>query len=339
MRRSALDLAEVADWRNLAAAFHAASQGKSARQDVVAFGRSLDAELASLRREILAGELRLGGMKSFWIRDPKLRLIHAPCFRDRVLHHALINFVGPELERALVFDSYACRIGKGTLAAVRRCQQHIRRFPVFAKIDIRRYFPSVDHGVLLDLLARRFKNKTLPDVLAQIIGGHSSSPGKGLPIGALTSQHFANYYLSGLDRFILETQKAQGFVRYMDDLIWWQGDKQQICETLEAVGQFARERLSLEVKSPSQTGCSRDGVMFCGFRISSGGLRLSRRRRIRYAERRHFWEEAFLRDEIGVRELQMGYDCALAITSHADSVGWRRAQLRRRPLAEALRDL
>jgi hypothetical protein len=122
----------------------------------------------------------------------------------RVLHHALMSLAGPELERTLVFDTY------GTLAAVRCCQQHARCFPFFAKIDIKGYFPSIDHGVLKTLLARRFKNKMLLRVFSQIIVGHAVQPGKGLPIGALTSQHFANFYLSGLDRIAGSSPRVRG---------------------------------------------------------------------------------------------------------------------------------
>ena len=113
MRRSALDLETVADWRNLTAAFQAASQGKMERSEIRAFAQNLDAELRALRAEILSGVIHAGNMKSFWIRDPKLRLIHAPCFRDRVLHHALMALAGPVLECALIFDTYACRDRQG----------------------------------------------------------------------------------------------------------------------------------------------------------------------------------------------------------------------------------
>jgi hypothetical protein len=336
MRRSGLDLEAIVDWRNLTAAFHAASRGKVDRPDVASFARNLDMELAALRAEIVSAEIRLGALKSFWIRDPKLRLIHAPCFRDRVLHHALMSLAGPELERALVFDTYACRIGKGTLAAVRRCQHHVRRFPFFAKIDIKAYFRSVDHKVLQALLARHFKNRGLLRVFSQIIAGYAVRPGKGLPIGALTSQHFANFYLSGLDRFILEAQKAKGFVRYMDDIVWWDENRTRLRDMLGVIEQFAKERLLLEVKQPTLIGRSRDGVMFCGLQVLPGALRLSRRRRKRYAQRRKFWERAYCCGAIDEGELQMGYGAALAITAHAAAAGWRREQLRRRPIAAPL---
>jgi RNA-directed DNA polymerase len=265
-----------------------------------------------------------------------LRLIHAPSFRDRVLHHAVMALVGPEPERALVFDTYACRTGKGTLAAVRRCQHHARRHPVFVKIDIRAYFPSIDHGVLGALLARRFKNRQLLKLLTRLVIFHESAPGKGLPIGALTSQHFANFYLAGLDRFLLEQCGALGMVRYMDDVVWWCDSMHVAHRTLAQAEWFVRDRLLLEIKQPIQIGQSIAGMMYCGFRIMPGSIRLSRRRRQRYSARRHWWECMFAAETIDSQTLQAGYDSALAITAHANAIAWRREQLRRRPLATEL---
>jgi len=115
MKRSLVGLDAVADWHNLAAAFHRAAAGKRTRPQVQRFAANLDYELASLRREILAGTVEVGRMRRFRIRDPKPRIIHAPCFRERVLHHALMAHVGPVLDRALVDDTYACRVGGGAL--------------------------------------------------------------------------------------------------------------------------------------------------------------------------------------------------------------------------------
>jgi len=278
-------------------------------------------------------------MRRFRIRDPKPRIIHAPCFRERVLHHALMAHVGPALDRALVDDTYACRLGKGVLAAVRRAQHHGRRFPWYAKIDIRAYFASIDHAILLQRLARRFKDPGLLGLIARILDAHHTDPGKGLPIGALTSQHFANYYLSDLDRLLLEHGGVRGLVRYMDDLVWWGDSRDQVRRALAAARDYAAEALRLEVKTPIQVGRSSQGLMFCGYRILPGCLLLSRRRKRRYAECRKQWEDAYAAGMIDATTLQAGYSTALAITAHADAAPWRREQLRRRPLDELLRSL
>jgi RNA-directed DNA polymerase len=332
VRRSKVTLTDVAEWHNLVAAFWQASRGKAARADVASFRRDLDQQIAGLRHDILDGTVRLGDMRAFRIHDPKPRLIHAPAFRERVLQHALMAHAGPVLDRAMVDDTYACRVGKGALAAVHRCQQHVRRFPWYAKIDIRAYFASIDHGVLMTMLRRRFKDRPLLALMARIIEAHHDGPNNGLPIGALTSQHFANAYLSPLDRLLLEGCRVRGMVRYMDDIIWWTDSKQAARAVLDTISTFVRERLLLEIKQPVLIGRSSGGVSFCGFRVLPGALLLSRRRRRRYIECRRRWERAFAAGEIGAETLQAGYASALAITAHADAAGWRRAQLRRAPL-------
>ena len=319
MKRSGVSLDAVADWHNLSAAFHRAALGKGHRTEVIQFKKDLPNRLANLRKDILAGTVTVGQMRCFHIRDPKPRIIHAPCFPERVLHHALMAPVGPVLDRGLVADTYACRTGKGALAAVRRAQHHLQRWPWYAKIDIRSYFANIDHAILGELLARRFN-------------AHHAAPGKGLPIGALTSQQFANYYLSGLDRLLLEACRVRGFVRYMDDIVWWGGDRESVRDALVAAGEYAHSRLGLEIKQPVQVGQSRHGLSFCGYRILPGRLLLSRRRKRRYAECRQHWETAYRDGVIDALGLQSGYASAYAITAHADATAWRREQLRRSPL-------
>ena len=249
MKRSGLGLDDIADWRNLTAAFHRAAQGKGDRDEVQRFRADLFGELARLRAALLDGSVEVGRLRCFHIRDPKPRVIHAPCFRERVLHHALMAHVGPVLDRALVADTYACRVGKGTLAAVQRVQHHLRRFPWYAQIDIRAYFATIDHQVLLARLERRFKDRGLLALFARIIAAHHTEPGKGLPIGALTSQHFANYYLAGLDRLLLESCRVRGLARYMDDLVWWGDEKAAVCDALDQACAYAQDPLQLTVKT------------------------------------------------------------------------------------------
>ncbi|MSP01425.1 MAG: hypothetical protein EXR07_10320 [Acetobacteraceae bacterium] len=184
MRRSAVSLADIADFHNLARAFHFAARGKRGRSDVESFRDKLDSELATLRADILDGTVSVGAARSFRIRDPKPGIIHAPAFRERVPHHAIMAHAGPVLDRAPIFDTYACRTGKGSLAAVRRVLDHAGHFSWFTQIDIAGYFAHIDHGVLLGLLARTFKDAGPMALFGRIIGAHRDGPGRGLPIGA-----------------------------------------------------------------------------------------------------------------------------------------------------------
>lgn len=336
MKRSHVGLEDLADWHNLTAAFQRAALGKGRSQEVIEFKSNHLEHLATLGRDILDGSVAVGDMRRFHIYDPKHRIIHAPCFRERVLHHALMNHVGPELDRALVADTYACRVGKGALAAVLRAQQHLRCWRWYGKADMRNYFASIDHTILLELLTRRFKNQGLLALMGRIIHSHHSSPGKGLPIGALTSQQFANYYLSGLDRHLLETCRVGGFVRYMDDLVWWGDSRESVRKVWDSASRYASESLSLEIKQPRQIGRSEQGLCFCGYRIFPGRLLLSRRRKRRYIECRNKWEFAYRHGSINSLGLQAGYAGALAITVHADAAAWRRQQLQTSPLDESI---
>ncbi|MBF8271342.1 MAG: RNA-directed DNA polymerase [Magnetococcales bacterium] len=339
MRRSGVGLEEVAHWDNLASAFRRAAQGKAHQVPVQRFRAQLFDELAGLRRDILDGSVAVGRMRSFRIRDPKPRIIHAPCFRERVLHHALMAHAGPVLDRSLVDDTFACRVGKGTLAAVYRVRHHLQRHPWYAKIDIKGYFPSIDHGVLQNLLERRFKNQGLLQLMGRIIAAHHTDPGKGLPIGALTSQHFANYYLNGVDRLLLEGCRVRGLVRYMDDLVWWGDSLAQVREALARVRLLAEGSLGLVIKNPVYVGRSRNGFTFCGYRILPDRLLLSRRGKKRYGQLRQRWEQAWCTGTVDLLELQQGFSSVLVTTLHADAAPWRREQLRRHPLAPLLSDI
>jgi len=333
-RRTIVGLEEVADLENLALAFWRAAKGKRNRPEVHAFEARLASELEALRTQILDLSVPVGRLRAFEIRDPKRRTIHAPCFRERVLHHALMAKIGPILDRALVDDTFACRDGKGSLAAVLRAQEHARRFPWYVQVDMRSFFASIDHEVLKRILRRRIKGAGTLALCDKIIDSYEAAPGHGLPIGALSSQHFANTYLSDLDRYLLEDLCAAAMVRYMDDVVWWVHEKADGLAGLKAVESFVRERLRLELKPERPIQRSLRGLSFCGFRIYPGALLVSRRRRRRYVRARQKWETAHALGVIDSRGLQAGYASALAITAHADAAAWRRKELRRHPAVD-----
>lgn len=326
MQRVAIPLDAIAAWPNLLRAVERAARGKRQRPEVVAFLADLDANLTTLQRQIIDGTVPVGEMTPFHIRDPKPRVIHAPCFRERVLHHAVMAHVGPVLERALVDDTFACRTGKGTLAAVQRCQQHVRRFPWYAKMDVRQYFASINHTVLRQHLHRRLKGQGVLALLDRIIAVHHTAPDTGLPIGALTSQHLANFYLNPLDRLLLETCRVAGYARYMDDFVCWDWSRARAVEVVQAAREFLRTELQLTLKETVQVNQSARGLPICGYRVFAGTRRLARSRRRRYIRAKRHWEAQYRAGAIDALALQRGFDAALAITAHADAATWRRRQ-------------
>lgn len=339
MKHSRVSLFDVAGRANLEAAFHRAAMGKRDRMVVRSFQDNLDCRLDDLHRELLDETWRPGPLRSFRIRDPKVRIIHAPAFGDRVVHHALIAHVGPVLDRMLIDDTFACREGRGTIAAVQRCQQHIRRFPCWTRVDVAGYFPSIDHDILLGMLWRKFRDRGVRNLMQTIVRSFAPDTGKGLPIGALTSQHLANFHLSPLDRLLSEDRRVRAVVRYMDDVIWWTDGRSEARDVFAGAAEFVDERLALNFKPGTVHGRSRDGVMFCGVRVKPGALLMSRRRKKRYSWHRRTWEAAWLDGRIDGRELQAGYASALAMTLHCDSTGWRAGQLRQHPVAPELSEV
>lgn len=317
-----VSLKSVANWDNLAAATWRASVGKRTRYEVRSFLDNLLPNLSDLRRDILDGTVRIGQARKFHIRDPKPRLITAVCFRERVLQHALMWHVGPLLERALVADTFACLVGRGTRAAVKRTQQHARRFPWYAKMDVRQYFASIDHMTLKIMLRRRLKGAGTLELVDRIIDAYGDGNGRGLPIGALTSQWFANYYLGLLDRFLLEQQRVAGMVRYMDDFVFWGTTRDEVQNCAATVDEFLDQTLKLESRPPTQINRSRHGVTVCGYRVFPGTIRLSRSRQDRFTQALTHWEAEWLAGQISSLELQRCIDATLGMTVDADARNW-----------------
>lgn len=333
--RSALGLREISAWRNLSLAFARAARGKRRRPEVRTFEARLDRELAALGEDIRAGKVEVGRYRTFRIFDPKPRTIHAPSFRERVLHHALMNEMGPVLDRSLTADTFACREGKGAWAAVARAQGHSRAHPFFVKIDIRSYFASIEHGRVLATLARRFKAPGLLELCARVLDGHHASPGRGLPIGALTSQWFANLYLDPLDRWLSEHPSIQGWVRYMDDIAWWVQDGPAARESLDAARTFLEARLELTLHPRAYVQRSAHGLSFLGLRIFPHTRRLSRRRKLRYRRARAQWEAAFRQGLIDAAALQAGLAGPWSALVHADAAGFGRSEMARFGVVDA----
>ncbi len=245
----------VVSFEALLRAAEQARRGKRFRPDVAAFHFNLEHELWALHEELSTKTYRPGAYRSFHIYEPKLRQISAAPYRDRVVHHALVNVLEPIYERTFIDDSYACRKGKGTHAAVDRCQHFARRFRYVLKADVQKFFPSLDHEILKSLVARKVKDRDVLWLVNRIID-HSNPqeevqnwfpgddlfiPGerrRGIPIGNQTSQFFANVYLDPLDHFVKERLGIKGYVRYVDDFLVFSDDKRRLADMRERIRDF-----------------------------------------------------------------------------------------------------
>ena len=301
MRRATGLFDRIATPGNLLSAFLAARKGKASRAEVRRFEANLDGNLADLRERLLAGTCRFDRYSHFTIQDPKERVISVAPFGDRVLHHALMDVCAPVFERAQIFDSYACRPGKGTRAALERAAALARRFPFYLKLDVRKYFGSISHERLKVLLSRLFKEPRLLALFDAVIDGYSpyaEGAVAGVPIGNLTSQYFANHYLAGLDHCVKESLRVRGYVRYMDDMVLWGRSSRELLGWDGAVRRFCNERLGLDLK-PACINRSGVGLPFLGFVVLPGQLRLSSRSCRRARRRLKSCQAALRRGRIG----------------------------------------
>lgn len=324
MKPERVALEEVADGHNLYRSFARAAAGKRRRADVETFRDDLDRNLACLAAEIQSETVQPLPMLSFRINHPKPRIIHAPQFRDRVLHHALIGCIGPVLDRSLIDDTYACRAGKGPQTAVRKAARVLARAPWIVQIDITQYFPSIDHGVLMSVLSRRVRGRGVLGLVERILRGHGS--GKGLPIGALTSQVFANAYLGSMDRLVAGHPACRGYHRYMDDMLWGAHTYMEAEAVLSDAATHVSEGLRLRVKPGVKIRPAVDGVTFCGSRILPGRVLLTRRQRRKTVVHWRAAEADFQAGVTSAATLQKRIDSILAPVRHAEARSWRLAR-------------
>jgi RNA-directed DNA polymerase len=335
VKRAGNLLEAIAERENLRLAAFKALRGKRAKADARNYLEGLETNLRQLGEQIRSNVVSLGRCRQFTIHDPKERLITAPCFEERVLHHAIMNVCEPILDRWLLPDTYACRRGKGRVACLLRAQAFARRFPFFLKLDIRKYFDSIDHATLKEQLARRFKDRRLLALLERIIDSSGVAPGKGVPIGSLTSQHFANYYLGWCDRFVKEHQRVPDYVRYMDDMVLWADSRSELRAALAAVTSFLAERLQLTVKPQPYLNRTGGGMDYLGVRLFPTHQRLNRRSRRRFRTKMRDLDESWQAGRIGELEAQQRSQALMAFTT---TVGLKSWHFRRRLLEQGTGD-
>ena len=261
-----------------------ARKGKRLRPAVAAFHFDQERALWKLHEELATKTYQPSPYRSFFIHEPKLRQISAAPYRDRVVHHTLVNALEPIFERSFIGDSYACRKGKGTHAGVRRCQQFARQYRYVLKADIQKFFPSLDHEIAKELVARKVKDPNVlwlvnriidhsnpqEEVLNYFPGDDLFMPGerrRGIPIGNQTSQFFANVYLDPLDHFVKDRLGIRGYVRYVDDFLVFDNDKKRLAELRGEIAEFLTAlRLRIHPKK-NVIFPVRDGIRFLGYRV------------------------------------------------------------------------
>ncbi len=302
---------QIADWHHVSKAFHRAARGKSQHHAVKQALKKPEATIAMVSHALSQGKLPKACFHSFEIFDPKQRTIHAAPFVDRIAHHALIMLLEPVLERVLLSSVYACRPNKGVHKAIYYAQKQSRRFKWVIHIDIKHYFPNIDHGVLKKQLHRYFKGDVL-NLIDSVLDAYQKEKGKGLPIGSLTSQHFANHYLNQVDRWSLAQKGIKAHCRYMDDFLFWADSKEALESFLECFETYLRVNLKLIIK-PALIQATKRPLLFCGIHIQPFKLKASARRKKRKQLAQKKWESLWLQGKITSEELQRSYASVSAI--------------------------
>ncbi len=297
MKRVGNLIEQIASTENLERAFWLAQREKANKGEVQAYREHFVENTCRLQEYILRkeGDVVCGNYRLFKIYDPKERVICAAPFVERVLHHAIISVCLPYFERHLIDNTFACRTGKGTYKALEQAQVYQGRYAYFLKLDVRKYFDSIHHEVLKAKLRRLFKDNRLLCLFDEIIDSypieHKLLPtldkSRGLPIGNLTSQFFANYYLSFADHYMKETLHVPAYVRYMDDMVLWSNDKAALLQAGKQLQAYLVDELHLELK-PFYMGARCSALPFLGYRVYPWGLRLQQKRKRRFIQK---WRE------------------------------------------------
>lgn len=347
---------QLTSWSNLLLAYQRAAHGKRGQANVAAFEHRLEDNLIQLQRELREQSYRPGPYVNFLIHEPKRRVISAAPFRDRVVHHALCNLIEPIFERAFIYDSYANRVGKGTHRALTRCQQWARRYPYVLQCDVRQFFPSIDHAVLRASLWRKVADPAVRWLIEQILAGGASVlrdeyqmvyfPGddllaplrpRGLPIGNLTSQFWANCYLNPFDHFIKQGLLCPAYLRFVDDFLLFAADKKTLWDwKSELEAYLANLRLVIHTgASPRPVG---EGIPFLGFVVYPERRRLKRRKGIDYRRRFRRLLTAYERRVILLAQLDASVQGWVNHVRYGNTIGLRRAMLARQRIPAPKRE-
>ncbi len=332
---------QIIEFENIYLAARKAQKGKRFQENVLKFNYNLETELLKIQQELTNKTYHPRSYRTFHLRDIKTRLISAAPYRDRVVHHALCNIIVPIFERTFINDTYANREGYGTHKALRRFTDFARSSRYVLQCDIRKYFPSIDHQILKQLIRRKIKCPETLWLIDTIIDNSNEQeqiihyfPGDdlltpierrhGLPIGNLTSQWMANIYLSGFDHFVKEQIKASKYVRYVDDFALFSDDHQFLKEARLAIEDYlAQLRLKIH-PIKSQLFETKHGASFLGFRVFPNLIKVRNNNLHRARKRLKKLQKDYGQGKINFNDIKQSLQSWSAHLEHGDT--WRLRQ-------------
>lgn len=343
MKRRGDLYSKVYDFDNLLLAARNAQKGKRFKANCRNFNLDLEKNLFSIRKELKEKTYRLGHYNRFRIFEPKERIISAAPYRDRVVHHALVNVIEPIFDRSMIYDSYANRTVKGTHRAVNRFTEFSRKRCYVLKMDIVRYFPNVDHEILMEAIEKRIKDRDILSLIKIILDSGRETEGerclsyfpgdnlftpvernKGLPIGNLTSQLFANIYLDGFDHYVKEYLRCKHYIRYMDDMAVFDDSKERLLNIRSEMIEFLEKiRLNVHINK-AQYWPVKKGTDWLGYRIYPTHRRLRKSNIKRFRMRLKSLADEYRHGTVDLQKIQSSVMSWMGHVKHADSYNLRR---------------
>ncbi|TSA44187.1 RNA-dependent DNA polymerase [bacterium] len=323
---------KIISLENLFSAWDSFKSDKRSKPDVQSFEWNLERNIFQLHRDLKSKTYKHGPYTGFYITDPKLRHIHKATVRDRILHHAVFSVVNPIFEPTFIPTSFSCRVGYGThkgvevLGAITRKVSKNNTCPCFVlKCDVRKFFDSVNHEILLSIIKKRIKDDDAIWLLESIVRSYESlpgqgAPGKGVPIGNLTSQLFANVYMNELDQFVKHRLKIKHYVRYTDDFAIVSENPEELKKLLIPISKFLQDELALTLHPNKITlRPIRQGADFLGYVIFPKHrlIRAKTKHRI-FRKMRERTEEHKL-GNISALTLEQSLQSYLGVLSHANT--------------------
>ena len=317
---------------NLFSAWDVFKKGKQSKSDVQRFEWNLEENIFKLHRDLKDKIYKHGPYQGFYIRDPKQRHIHKATVRDRVLHHAIFTVLNSIFEPAFIPNSFSCRIGKGTHKGVdilekltRKISRNNFKLCFVLKCDIKKFFETIDHCILLNIILKQIKDSDTIWLLEEIIESSSSEYStifnrKGLPIGNLTSQLFANIYLNEFDQFIKHKLKVKHYIRYTDDFIIMADNKPYLENLIISIRSYLLDKLALELH-PKKISVRkfRQGIDFLGYIIFPHHRLLRARTKQRIFRKLEKRVREYKNGTINKQTIEQSFQSYLGVLSHADT--------------------
>jgi RNA-directed DNA polymerase len=314
---------------NLFQAWEKFKKGKRGRRDVLEFERNLEDNLFELHQRLRSGIYQHGPYQHFYVTDPKQRFISKPELKDRVIHHLLFSVLEPIFETTFISDSYSCRTGRGTHKGIGRLRcfarrvskNHTRNF-WYLKADVEKFFDSTDQEILFGIVGKRIKDSDILWLVKQVLGSFSSDrgSGKGLPLGNLTSQLFANIYLNELDRFVKQQLRVRYYLRYADDFLILNEGRGYLKSLLPRISEFLVTRLKLSLH-PRKIIVKKfnQGIDFLGYVVLPHHTILRTKTRRRMFERLKEKAGGYRDGRMSLESLDKSLQSYLGLLGHADS--------------------